>query len=229
MTEKPIYLLATGAIPRDVAQTPSGFGLILDSMEFTRTESLTDIPGMQELIARRLTVAFTSVNAVNAVEQSIKGLSPDWRIYCISGATSDAASALFGEQAILGTAPSASQLAELIREREAEAGTGIIFFCGDLRRSDLPSIGVSEVIVYRTVLTPRQIERDYDGIAFFSPSAVESFFSVNRISSGVALFAIGSTTAAAIQNRCANPVVVSKRPDKTLLIRQMIDFILNKR
>ena len=82
---------------------------------------------------------------------------------------------------------------------------------------------VNEWIVYRTLLTPRKTERVYTGIAFFSPSAVESYFSLNTAADGVTLFAIGRTTAAAIQARCSCPVIISDRPGKDALVRTMTD------
>jgi uroporphyrinogen-III synthase len=147
---------------------------------------------------------------------------PEWRIYCTSGPTSEAVVRCFGEETVVGKAPSAAGLAELIRDREKEIGIGILFFCGGQRREELPSIGVSEEMVYRTVLTPHKVERTYDGIAFFSPSAVESFFSVNVIAAAIPLFAIGPTTAAAIRAVCPNPVITGAEPDKVALIQKMI-------
>lgn len=38
---------------------------------------------------------------------------------------------------------------------------------------------LEELVVYDTILLPHTINRTYDAIFFFSPSAVESFFSVN--------------------------------------------------
>jgi uroporphyrinogen-III synthase len=106
----------------------------------------------------------------------------------------------------------------------------VYFFCGDQRRDELPDLlkeaglTVHEVVVYRTLLTPRKTERIYAGIAFFSPSAVESYFSLNTVADGVTLFAIGQTTAAAIQARCTNPVIISDRPGKDALVRTMTDY-----
>lgn len=83
---------------------------------------------------------------------------------------------------------------------------------------------VNEWIVYRTILTPQKTQRIYAGIAFFSPSAVESYFSLNTVADGVTLFAIGRTTAAAIQARCSCPVIISDRPWKEALVRTMTEY-----
>jgi uroporphyrinogen-III synthase len=178
---------------------------------------------------------------------------PGWRIFCIGGATRRAVADYFGEAAIAGTAESATALAEVVmadageeRTREGAADTRsdrsvvgqdrnggekeIFFFCGDQRREELPAMlraegfKVNEWVIYRTILTPQKMERVYAGIAFFSPSAVESYFSLHTVADGVTLFAIGRTTAAAIQARCSRPVIISDRPGKEALVRTMTDY-----
>src|SRR5258706_9822828 len=42
-------------------------------------------------------------------------------------------------------------------------------------------------------------EKVYDGILFFSPSGVESFFNTNEVNEQTILFAIGNTTATEIK------------------------------
>jgi uroporphyrinogen-III synthase len=159
------------------------------------------------------------------------GEAPDWRIFCIEGATRRAVADYFGEAAIAGTAESATALAEAVVEDARAAGMKeIFFFCGDQRREELPAIlraegfKVNEWIVYLTLLTPRKTERAYAGIAFFSPSAVESYFTLNMAADGVTLFAIGRTTAAAIKARCPNAVIISDRPGKDALVHIMTDY-----
>jgi uroporphyrinogen-III synthase len=157
---------------------------------------------------------------------------PDWRIFCIGTATRREVADYFGDVAIAGSAESAAALAEGMMADAGEDARGnkeIFFFCGDQRREELPAMlraegfKVNEWIVYRTLLTPQKTERIYAGIAFFSPSAVESYFSVNSAGDDVTLFAIGRTTAAAIQARCSNPVIISDRPGKEALVRTMTD------
>jgi uroporphyrinogen-III synthase len=222
MTSQPLYLLATASLPEGLAEEASKAGMTLDVVPFIEIEYLdtaTPVPEVAPEVA-----VFTSVHAVMAVKRWLSGPPPNLRIYCVSGATYKAVVEAFGEKAVVGKARSAGELAELIRDREKE----ITLFCGDRRREELPSIGVTEKIVYRTVLTPRKLERPYAGIAFFSPSAVESFFSVNAMEALVPLFAIGKTTEAAIRSRCSNPVFACSEPDKTVLIRKMIDYFLFK-
>ena len=228
MNGQPTYrLLSTGAIPGDLVGEMAECGLVLDVVPFIGIEEVeVKIPVTEVAV-------FTSANAVNALRQHVNGV-PEWRIYCISGATFEAVVAVFGEKSIAGKAESASGLATLIVRSETGRSGKIVFFCGDHRREELPLIleeaklKVTETIVYRTVLTPHRQEQNYDGIVFLSPSAVQSFFSVNRIGDDIPLFAIGPTTAAAIRSRCDNPVIIGERPEKALLLRRMTDYFLNK-
>jgi len=172
-----------------------------------------------------------------------------WEIFCIGYATGQAVRQVFGDDCIAGTADSADILANGIiqwfagtntdaKNADAEGtaasgspagGRAVYFFCGDQRRDDLPrklresSIRVNELIVYTTIPVPQKIEREYDGIVFFSPSAVQSFFSINTVSAETVLFAIGQTTANALREQAGNQIIVSTTPDKEALIRKVID------
>jgi uroporphyrinogen-III synthase len=214
---KPIaYVLSTRELTAALVEKAAAKGVVIDSLSFIAIEPMKAV----ELPGASAVVVFTSVNAVEAV------VGDGWKIFCTSGATRREVAKRFGEAAIAGTADSAAELAATI------VGEGWVkavwFFCGDLRRNELPArlkqagIQVHEVVVYRTKLTPKMIGREYDGIAFFSPTAVESFFSANRIPAHTRLFAIGGTTAEAIRRYCDNPVTTSERPDAEMLINQII-------
>jgi uroporphyrinogen-III synthase len=127
------------------------------------------------------------------------------------------------EENIKDTASTASKLAEKIIPVINAAE--VVFFCGNLRRSELPEalvqkgIAVKEIIVYKTSLAPVSINKKYDAVIFFSPSAAESFFSRNSVPRNTALFVMGET-----------PLYLSKilhqsdyhrhEPDKNKLISQ---------
>ena len=180
MTRQPIYLLSTGILSERLVKEAAERGVVLDGMSFIAIEYMDTKTLIPEI------AVFTSVNAVDAVGRWVHE-KPDWKVYCISGATYEAVVRLFGENSVVGKAASAAELAALIRHREVAKREEIVFFCGDQRRDELPSLGVTEKVVYRTVLTPHKAERNYDGIAFFSPSAVESFFSVNVVAGEIPL------------------------------------------
>jgi uroporphyrinogen-III synthase len=107
----------------------------------------------------------------------------------------------------------------------------VIFFCGNLRRNELPDalrtkgIEVKEVIVYKTSLVPVSINKRYDAVLFFSPSAAESFFSKNSVPRNTALFVMGETTAVSIKKYSTNPIITGDEPDKNKLISQAIKFV----
>lgn len=110
----------------------------------------------------------------------------------------------------------------------------MVFFCGDLRREELPDllkkagIELTEVVVYQTLETPIKINKDYDGILFFSPSAVKSFFSINQVNSNALFFAIGNTTANAIKPFSKNSIIVSEFPAKDQLLDKAIKYFSNR-
>ena len=220
MSDFRIHLLCTGGLSSELIDEASSKGILIDAYSFIETEPVSQ-PRLRELLKQQLIAVFTSKNAVKAMGN--EG-GRDWKIFCIG----ETAVQRFGEVAIIGKAQSAKELAEeIIRTQE---GREIYFFCGDRRRDELPSLlrkegfTIHEVPVYRTIATPRKLTGDYDGVAFFSPSAVDSFFSANGVASGTPLFAIGETTAESIRRRCINPVIVGQRPGKDDLIRSMIDY-----
>ncbi|OCB75426.1 uroporphyrinogen-III synthase [Flavobacterium crassostreae] len=107
----------------------------------------------------------------------------------------------------------ASELAEIITLiYNQESYT---FFSGNLRRETLPEslkkagIIFNEIEVYQTTLAPFKIsdQENFDAIMFFSPSAVESYLTNNKIKKE-RCFCIGSTTAAALEaHKIKNSVI----------------------
>lgn len=173
-------------------------------------------------------VVFTSMNAVSSVAAYINGDKPDWNIFCIGNTTRQLAARYFGEQSIHTVGNNASDLADkMIASKQIKQ---VVFFCGDQRREELPGklrqngIAVQEVIVYHTISTPHKIDKAYDGILFFSPSAVQSFFYANAVPASTILFAIGQTTADAIRSFTDNLTIESERPGKDELVTKMFQF-----
>ena len=86
------------------------------------------------------------------------------------------------------------------------------------------SFEVKEIIVYQTTTIKHSIQKLYNGILFFSPSGVESFFCNNQLTEKTILFAIGNTTAKEIKKHSDNQIVISDEPGKEKLASKMIDF-----
>lgn len=162
-------------------------------------------------------VVFTSTNGVEAVgnylEQYGGTPSHNWQVFCISGRTKEAVAKLLPQAPILATAEYGATLAELIKVH-ADVKE-VVFFCGNKRREELPAIlkeagiRVQELVVYQTEETPVTITEDLDGVLFFSPSAVSSFFAANTLKQETVCFAIGTTTAEALANYTANKIITS--------------------
>lgn len=228
MLENKIYILSTRPL-EDELTSSAGDEIVIDSIPFIDTTPIenTDLKHrLGELSSRPLTAVFTSMNAIDAIAD-IAGPSSPWTICCIEGATREKAAAIFGPDKILVSATSAKNLAEAILASNPPAE--IFFFCGDQRRDELPdllnhhNIQVNELVVYQTRQTPHRLEKNYAGIAFFSPSAVHSYFLLNTPKPETILFAIGQTTEDTIHRYCSNQTIRSRSPHKETLIRQAID------
>ena len=92
--------------------------------------------------------------------------------------------------AIIEKADNAKDLANRIIENHTEKS--FIFLCGNKRRDELPKIlqqnqiELKEIEVYKTILNPKKFDQEFDGILFFSPSAVQSFFQLNKSKNEIA-------------------------------------------
>jgi uroporphyrinogen-III synthase len=175
-------------------------------------------------------VVFTSSHAVHAIKSFLhfyESRGPvKWKIFSLSGRTKESIEEninLFGE--IIDTASDASLLAQKIIDRKVKE---IIFFCGNKRRDELldilknASIEIKEVIVYDTAETPKQATDNVDGVLFFSPSAVNSFFTVNSLKKNAVCFAIGKTTAKWIAQFSNNKTVISESPNQEAVLAAII-------
>jgi uroporphyrinogen-III synthase len=80
------------------------------------------------------------------------------------------------------------------------------------------------VVVYETIETPVKIDKKYNGILFFSPSAARSFFSINKIDTDTVLFAIGTTTAVELRKFSHNKILVGEHPNKEQLAEKAIGY-----
>lgn len=218
MSASTIFLLSTQILPPSLVEAAAARGAQLDSIAFIRTELLPTGPVPEGPI----TAVFTSQHAVEALSL----IPREWKIFCLGGATRRQVEMKAGGDRIAGTAASAEELAAIMTGAGAEGE--VIFFCGEQRLDILPSklrqagFTVQERVVYRTLQTPQRVERTYAAIAFFSPSGVESFFSVNSIREETALFSIGRTTAAALLARTGRTAIIASRPEKEVLIHEMI-------
>ncbi|HYE53242.1 MAG TPA: uroporphyrinogen-III synthase [Chitinophagaceae bacterium] len=236
MQEGTIHILSTRPLDGELVRHAAGQRIVIDTIALIHTETVMNDELRKEVTALSsvpATVVFTSMNAVKAVAALIDNNHPQWNIYCLGEATVELVRKQFHLSCVITTAASGSELADKIIE-EGHINEAV-FFCGDQRRPELPQklrehkIAVNEVIVYRTKLTPAKISRQYNGILFFSPSAVESFFSANTVNAQTILFAIGKTTGNTIKKFSSNEVITAEKPGKNVLAQKAIDHFTTQR
>jgi uroporphyrinogen-III synthase len=235
MPEKTIHILSTRPVNTSLIALAKKQGIDIETLSFIETTAIDTVDVQQEIetaSVQTATVVFTSMNAVVAVVNMLDGFVPDWQIYCMGNTTKELVIAYFGENAIAGTADHAAALAEELID--AATADEVFFFCGNRRRDELPDIlrehgiDVTEIVVYETIYKHHQLNKDYDAVLFFSPSAVESFFELNRLPAQTTVFVIGKTTKQAVNRFSNNNIVVSTEPGKDQLVTEAIHYFTGK-
>ena len=225
-----VSILSTRKLNAELVEQAGLKGVVIDTISFIETQVIQSVEVQQEIeqaLMLTTAVVFTSVKAVEAVAEELKGHRPGWEIFCIGHATRQAVEKNFAKHLVSGIAENASALAKTIVESGADE---VIFFCGDKRRDELPDllhehgVEVNEITVYHTATIPQKVEKKYNGILFFSPSAVKSFFQKNKPNGQTVLFAIGKTTANEIKNFSENKIVISEEPDKRKFLEKVISY-----
>ena len=224
-------ILSTRPINKALVQQAAEENILIDVLSFIETEAIDSIDVHEEIkniLLQSAVIIFTSMNAVEAVAVHMDEYKPDWKIYCIGNTTKKLVTEYFGKECIASTAEDATALAnKMIADDITDE---VIFFCGDKRRDELPSIlnehdiEVNEIIVYQTNMIYHSIEKKYNGILFFSPSAVESFFSTNKLNETTILLAIGNTTALSIKKFTKNKIIVADDAGKSNLVEKAIEY-----
>ncbi len=232
MKQNKIFILTTRPLAYTTMLKATDAGVEIDTASFIETNNIINQPiaeKIRQYAAQDVSVVFTSMNAAEAVIDclEVSDIVPDWTIYSMGGTTHTILKNYFTDSEIIADANNASQLANEIIEDETEE---IVFFCGNQRRDELPrllqnvSIKVNEVVVYETIETPVKIDKKYNGILFFSPSAARSFFSINKIDTDTVLFAIGTTTAVELRKFSHNKILVGEHPNKEQLAEKAIGY-----
>lgn len=225
-----VQILSTKKLSGSFITRAAENNIDVDEVSFIETKeiiSATIKNRIEELSSRNIIALFTSSNAVDAVGKIVSA-ETNWKIFCIEPTTRKRVENIFINSAVAGAAKDAAELSEkIINDKSVKQ---VIFFCGNQRRDLLPSqlkkngIDVEELIVYTTIEKPQAVTKKYDGILFFSPSAVRSFFQKNKINAETILFAIGQTTAKELRNYSNNTTVISEMPDTEKVIADVIKY-----
>lgn len=224
------YVLSTAELDHKLIEKSLTNGIEIDAVSFIQVEPVREDnlnEELKRLCGLKLTAVFTSANALQAMSGILDAEHPGWDVYCIGIGTQKAVLEHFAPAAIKGTAIDGEGLARVIHDHGIK---DVVFFCGDKRLDALPQflyqheVMVREVVVYKTKETPEQVVKHYQGIMFYSPNGVNSFFRVNKVWPHTVLFAIGNTTAAAIKSKCSNEVVAGDIPSKDHLVDKVIAY-----
>jgi uroporphyrinogen-III synthase len=225
-------ILITAGVDQSLLSEITAKGFVADVIPFIKTESIRSekvrqtIKSISKLNA---TIVFTSSNAVEAVHHFVQSNKVNWKIYCVGNSTKSLIENLF-DSTVIAVADNATKLAqEIIADKENISE--LYFFCGDKRRNELPllltqsNIVVNEIEVYTTTIVQHRLSKDYDGILFFSPSAVDGFFKSNSLNDKTVLFAIGDTTANEIKKYCENKIIIADKPGRKEVVEKMVEYL----
>jgi len=169
---------------------------------------------------------FTSQNAVQSILkhpkcQELKGKS----VFSVGMKTKKLLTENgFDVVAYTGYAADLAEIISLIYSSES-----FTFFSGNLRRDVLPNtlkengITFNEIEVYETNITSKKMTSKLDGVLFFSPSGVESYFKLNSIKDETC-FCIGETTAEALENKKVKNIIIAEKPSVESVIAQVIEY-----
>jgi len=230
MQSRRIRVLSTRPVDQPLTEAAAACGIDIEVISFIETEPVSEEAvknKINALASEKITAVFTSMNAVESV-MAATTISPRWQVGSIGTTTNKLIEKHLKHCSVIATGNNASELAYNLAS-VIKSGK-VIFFCGDQRREELPSIlknqgiDVEEIIVYKTIPQNKHIDTEYDGIAFYSPSAVHSFFSVNKLNKSTIVFSIGSTTSESIRSYTDNTIVEAVEPGKENLIKRILDY-----
>lgn len=215
-------ILSTRVLEPAIINEARKRGILIDCIPFIdiHYKPITNIHQQLGKIDARDIFIFTSQHAVQAAFDILKDLKN--RTYCISGATFNAV-----QQTALHVIAAAGYASELVNLVEINNDRRYVLFCGNKRLPAIPDflqqqqLKLSEVICYENIASPKKVEQHYDGVMFYSPSGVESYFKLNSAVPHQKYYCIGTTTAKAIARYSKENIIIAEKPE----IRAMLEKI----
>lgn len=193
-------------------------------------------------------VAFTSPRAARAVVQRIKAVQHSWNpgpdsptMWAIGPATASALGEVLGQVHVPVSLPggkpgTGEALARAMLDTDLKGP--VLFFCGELRRDDLPNelrnagIEVDEVVCYRTVLADESAARGAAArgrvLVVASPSVVDLLARSCAKPYQAELLAVGPTTAARARALGWVPAAVAGEPSAMALVSALRGMLANR-
>lgn len=242
LSRKP-KILFTRSLSGNETKLAKSIGLEARIIPFIKTSSKYD---KKSIISELLTQSdgidafvFTSQNAVKALmplfsEPQFSNLIKDKLIFATGKKTMRSLDTL-GIKLSAPPSDDAESLANLIRKNRLVKT--VVYFKGNLSLDILKTIlnnsniEVIEKTVYHTSLISEKINDigAFDGIVFYSPSAVESFLRSNKIDRDMPIFCIGATTGTYLEKLIPNDIIQPSKPESELLIKKIRDYIYGEK
>ena len=210
------------------------YNLKVDFRPFIQIESVDvkEFKKQKIYILAHTAVIFKSRNAVDnffriCAEAKIE-VSPDMKYFCISEQTANYLTKyiVIRKRKIFVGQKTAKDLEEVLKKHKAEK---ILYPCSDIRKDDTPSylerngFSFTEAVIYKTVASDLSdlASVNYDIIAFFSPSGVNSLFvnfpDFKQKNTRIAAF--GPTTAQAVRDAGLVLDIEAPQPDAPSMTR----------
>ena len=165
---------------------------------------------------------FTSQNAVEIAfsNTQLRPLLSGKKIFCVGEKTKTKIEEK-GEK-VLKFAQNSALLVDFLKKNYKNESFS--FFCGKRRRPEIEAFfsGPDDRLLihelYETLLTPKTMNQSFDGILFFSPSGVESYFQSNAWKPNQYGFCIGPTTASVLASYTTSYTVARQASEAQLLL-----------
>ena len=169
-------------------------------------------------------IIFTSKNAVNIIlnNSKIKKNLIDKNIFCVGESTAELI--INNNLNLIKSEQNSKKLSEYIVANFKNSKDSFTYFSGKKRLLELEktlnenNIKMIVYEVYDTILTPKKIKDHYDGIIFYSPSAVKSFFKGNNSFKNTYGFCIGNTTAKELKNFSESFSISKSNSEENMLV-----------
>ncbi len=226
-------ILITGSLDQQWSSYLSTRNLQVDVIPFIDIEYISDSLSVQQInetIGGQQIAVFTSSNAIHGVQKILKTKPTGWKIYCVGKVSEQLARSFWGDQVLSVNVNNSAELANMVAKQES-SNIPVLFFCGDKRKDALPNLlteagfQLTEWIVYKNIATPEIVQKAYDAILFFSPSAVYSYYSKNQFPPNAQLWAIGATTAAALKEFTQQNIYTPLEQSKEQMIKEVAESI----
>ena len=168
-------------------------------------------------------IIFTSKNAVEIILKNymIKNNLANKDIYCVGQSTAELIKR--NNLNLIKSEDNSKNLSKFILANFKNSKNSFTYFSGKKRIRELENnlkknnINIIVHEVYDTLLTPLKINDLYDGVIFYSPSAVKSFFKGNNSLNNTYGFCIGNTTAKELNNYSNRFSVAKSNSEENML------------